>query len=559
MLKNIIARLLLILLAISGVSCARKKPTASPADAVVIAVANDFDHLNPLLIQLSISREACILIYPKLIVSKFDDAKGESVYAPCLATRWEFSPDGKRATFFLRNDAVWNDGKKITSADLKFSYQLYANPLVASTRQSYAEDFVRDKQGRLDFENGVQTPNDTTLILNFQKPLAPNIVLDHFYDLMPVAKHIFEGIDPKDIRAKAAALPIVGGGAFKVERWEKQRELVLVSNPTSVLPHPAKLNRLVFRVIPEYATRLTALKAGEVDVVMATGGIMPRDADEIAATNPNIDIKPVKHRNFDSVVWLNIDGDAYRENGTVKPNVFFGDVRVRQAMSYGINRQAVIDGFMGRDRATLVNTSLSPAFKSILVEPSPAFEYNPDKAKALLAEAGWKMGQSGVLEKDGRKFSFVLASPNGNQRRSHAAAIVQQDLKKLGIECNLRYDEQVIFNQSQNDLKYDAAIAGLSAETLPFQLIIWDDFRKMPFNSACFQHPKLAEVISKLAVPQPKEIERALWREFQTILNEEQPRTFLYYFDELEGFNKRVKNVEVSMVAILINAHEWTL
>lgn len=556
-LRFLLALALLLPLLLLSLSCKKSAERGDAVKPIVIAIANDFDHLNPLLIQLSLSREVCIQVFPKLVLADFDEAAGEVRYLPCLATRWEFSDDGRRATFYLRSDAQWDDGQPITAADLKFSYQLYAHPAVASTRQQYVQDLLRDQDGNLDFERGVQTPNDTTLILTFNKPLAPLIILDHFYDLMPIAKHIFEKIDPKDLRAKSAELPIVGGGPFKVEKWERQKSLVLASNPRSVLPHPAKAQRIVFRIIPEYATRLAAFKTGEVDAMMSAGGISPKDLSEVQA-NPNLDVLAVRARSFDSVVWLNIDGETYRNGGKIAPNFFFGDKRVRQAMTYAINRQAIAEGFMGKDRATIVNTSLSPAYKNILHPSLHGYDYNPEKALALLSEAGWRRGKSGTLEKDGKPFAITLAYPAGNQRRIYAATAIQQNLKEIGIECALSAAEAVVFNDNQNQLRYDAALSGLSAETLPFHLTIWNsDFKNTPFNSSCFQSARLDTICMRLTEPLPPETARQYWYEYQEILHDAQPRTFLYYYDELQGFNKRIKNVKVSMLAVLINAHEW--
>ncbi|MGQ9805854.1 MAG: ABC transporter substrate-binding protein [Chlorobiales bacterium] len=539
-------------------SCSPRKEASSFRDeTVVIGIANDFDHLNPLLIQFSISREVCMLLYPKLVQAEYDSASGEVRFQPMLATRWTFSSDGKQATFFLRGDAKWDDGTPITSADLKFSYRLYANPAIASTRQHYVSDFVRDKNGEIDFDNAVQTPNDTTLILNFSTSLAPNIVLDHFYDLMPISKHQFESVEPKQLRAKSAELPLVSAGAFRVEKWERQNELILVRNESSVLPHPSKLKRLIFRIIPDYTTRLTAFKSGQIDVMMASGGIAPRDAIAIEQEHTDKKIYAVQNRLFDSIVWLCVDGNAYRERKELKPHALFGDKRVRQALTYAINREAIIEGYVGEGKATIVNTSLSPAYKKLLNPSLHPYAYNPEKALLLLKEAGWTKGNDGFLQKNGKRFSFTLSAPKGNDRRTYAGTIVQQNLKEIGIECKLETLEMALFNQRQNNYELDAALSGLSAETLPFQLVIWAE--DSPFNSSVFRNARFSKVIEELGKPQSPEQELALWQEYQAIQHEEQPRTFLYYYDEFEGFHSRIKNVTVSMLAILFNAHEWEI
>jgi len=555
--KSLLTILTLLFATLLG-ACGPKSSDSSRNNTIVVAVSADFDHLNPLLIQLSLSRELCTMIYPTLFRPTFDEKNGTINYEPGTAASWEFTPDGRNVTFHLNEKAVWEDGEPLTSKDFIFSYRLYADPNVASSRQDYLYDLLLKPDGSVDFDKAVETPDDKTLVLHFNKPMAESIVLDHFNDLMPVAEHLFRDIKPEQIRQQAATLPIVGAGPFKVKEWQRQSKLTLESNPTSVLPRPAASLALTFMVVPEYTMRLAMLKSGQIDALVSAGGINPKDAAELAKSNPEIAIIPVADRYFDSVVWLNIDGAAWRNSKTVKPNRFFGDRRVRQAMTYAIDRQAIIDGFMGPKHATIVNTTLSPAYTSIIDKSLPAYAYDPDKALALLKEAGWTPGPDGILQKNGLKFSFELAAPTGNPRRNYAATIIQQNLREIGIDCKLKFDETLMFNKNQNEYRYEAALSGLAAETLPFQLVIWgSDFEKKPFNSSAFQNAELDRVVAKLTGPLPKAEQLKLWKEYQQILANEQPRTFLYYYDELEGFSPRVQNVKLSLLYTLGNMYDW--
>lgn len=100
----------------------------------------------------------------------------------------------------------------------------------------------------------------------------------------------------------------------------------------------------------------------------------------------------------------------------------------------------------------------------------------------------------------------------------------------------------------------------MAAETLPFQLIIWgSDFAKHTFNSSAFQNQALDSIIAELNHPLPGDRKVALWKSYQKILHEEQPRTFLYYYDELEGFNRHLKNPDVNLISTLYNAFEWSI
>lgn len=558
--RKIVVAVLIMLICVTGMYGCRQNGGNTRSNHIVAGISADFDYLNPLLIQLSLSREVCTHIYPTLVRPEYNEEKGTIAYKPSAAKSWDFSADGKNVVFHLRNDARWEDGKKVTSHDFKFSYGLYKNPKIASSRQDYLDDLLLLPDGTADIERAVETPDDSTLVLHFNKPLAQEIILDHFNDLMPVAKHIFSTIPADEIRSRAAELPIVGAGPFKVKEWKRQEKLVLVSSPSSVLPHPAVTGTMTFLVVPEYTTRLAMLKSGQIDALISAGGVTPKDAAELKTTNPEITIKPVRNRYFDSVVWLNIEGEEYRKTRTIMPNRFFGDPSVRRAMTYAIDRESIIDGFMGPDHAVIVNTSLSPAYTAIVNRSMEPYGYVPAKARELLKAAGWAPGPDGILQKHGIRFSFELAAPVGNPRRNYAATIIQQNLRDIGIECRLRFDESLIFNKNQNEFRYDAALSGLAAETLPFQLIIWgSDFANRPFNSSAFQSAELDRVIAELGRPLDVNQQITLWKTYQQILNDEQPRTFLYYYDELEGFGKRIENVEVNLLSTLYNVYDWKL
>lgn len=527
-------------------------------EQIVTAIAADLDYLNPLLIQLSLSREVCALLYPTLMKAEYDATEGGMRFKPNAAKSWNFQDNGKSCTFNLRSDIRWEDGTPVTSRDFSYSYRLYADPAIASSRQHYLNDLLLTSDNKPDFDNAIETPTDSTLVIHFNKPMAEEIVLDHFNDLIPVAAHHYKKLKPEEIRRNASSMPILAAGPYKVKQWIRQQKLELVSNPASRLPRPATTQTMTFLVVPEYTTRLTMLKAGAIDVMISAGGINPKDIPDLQRTAPDVVVKPVKNRYFDSIVWLAIDGERYRNGKQIAPHPLFGDAAVRRALTLAIDRQSIIDGFMGPEHATIVNTSLSPAYRNIADTTLDPYAYNPEKAISILNNAGWVPGTDGILQKNGRRFSFELAAPVGNPRRNYAATIIQQNLRQIGIDCRIRIDEGLIFNKNQNEYRYDAALSGMAAETLPFQLVIWgSDFATRPFNSAAFQNRELDTVIARLATPLPEPQRKALWKQYQQILHDEQPRTFLYYYDELEGFSKSVQNARVTLVSTLQNAYEW--
>jgi len=472
----------------------------------------------------------------------------------------EILPGRKKCNLPSQKGVQWEDGQPLSSHDFKYSYTLYTTPAIASSRQDYLNDLLLKADGTPDIERAVETPDSLTLVLHFNRSLSPSIVLDHFNDLMPVAKHVMEQFKPEEIRSRATEIPPIGAGPFKVSKWARQEKLVLEASPTSTLPHPAKTRSLIFVIVPEYTTRLAMLKSGQIDALISAGGINPIDTRELALNSPDIQIRPVKDRYFDSIVWLNIDGEKWRDEKKVVPNHLFGDPAVRRALTLAVDRQSIIDGFMGPQHATIVNTSLSPAYRAIANTTLDPYSYNPKKATAMLARAGWTPGPDGFLQKNGERFSFELAAPVGNPRRNYAATIIQQNLRQIGIDCHLRFEENLVFLKNQNEFRYEAALSGLAAETLPFQLIIWgSDFQNRTFNSSAFQNAELDTVINRLSGPLTEREAFGLWQSYQKILHDMQPRTFLYYYDELEGFSRRVENTNVNLLSTLYNAYDWTL
>ena len=160
-----------IVLLLCGISGCNNNSKELRGERIVTGISADFDYLNPLLIQLSLSREVCTLLYPSLVKPSYDEKKGAITFLPATAKSWEFSNDGKNATFHLKSGILWEDGQKVTSHDFKFSYTLYKHPAIASSRQHYLNDLLLLPDGTADIERAVETPDDSTLVLHFNLSL----------------------------------------------------------------------------------------------------------------------------------------------------------------------------------------------------------------------------------------------------------------------------------------------------------------------------------------------------------------------------------------------------
>ncbi len=559
-----------VLFSFSGCGKKTSQSISAKDTTVVLAILADVDYLNPVISASSISSNVYGTMYPGLLMSEFDTTIGilkHKAYTPsassselnetqsALAKSWELSKDHKTLTYILRDDATWNDGKKITSADFKFSYKKYADPTIASARQQYLDGLIKNPDGSTNFEKAILTPDDTTLIFKFRKPVSENLALFHT-GLAAIPKHVWQDVSSEEFRSHPLNFEPLGCGPYKLHKWEKQQQISLVPNPNCVLPAPGSLPKIVFRIIPDYTVRVTQLQTNAVDVVQT---LKPEDLSALTQKNPNVEIKTVGLRVFDYVGWMTIDQSAYNTSKTLKPHPLFGSKIVRRAMTHAIDRQGIIDGFLGK-YGTLATSDISPSFKWATNKDIKPYLYDPKKAVALLESEGWKIGSDGIREKNGKKFSFTLTTNAGNNRRNYASTIIQQNLKEIGIDCKLESQESNVFFKNLRQRKYDAFMAGWSVGLEIDPLDQWgSNLEKSRFNFTGFQEPRI-DKLCEMAKDELEPLNTApYWKEYQQILHEGQPYTFLYWIKETHGFNARIEGEEINILSPFYNMNEWQL
>jgi peptide/nickel transport system substrate-binding protein len=566
--KSRLLTLLLVVLTLPFLGCNRKPQSAESTDKSAPATRNYIVHgyiadviaMNPVLVNESNIREMCNLVFPRLMIETLDTAVGIISYTPSMATRWEISDANKTITFHLRNDVKWTDGKPVTALDWKFTYQLYMDTAIASVRQNFVTDnFLKDATGNVNLDKAVEIPNDSTLIVKFNKPASEDAMLK-YCNLWFLAEHIWRGVDTKTFRSdERNFLPekIIGCGLYKVEKWERNKELVLIANKSCNLPRPPKIERFILRVIPEYATRLTALKTGEIDVMQ---GVTPDDADKIRKESDAVVIKEVGYNLFSYIGWINIDNELYNKKKEIKLHPLFGSKKVRQALTHAINRQEIIEGIL-KGYGKLSAADVTPVCKWAVnteIVPRP---YNPETSKKLLAEDGWKIGNDGVLEKNKRKFKFKLYLNSGNKLRAAYTVIVQKNLKEVGIECELVQIESNDFSKrlANHELEAFAAAFIVSPPDVDPSETRTSDLASTPYNFLGFQNKRVDELIT-LSKSEMKTLNTAkYWKEYATIIHEEQPETIIAWTTSLVGVGKRVKNVSVSPLGIFDSLIDWEL
>jgi peptide/nickel transport system substrate-binding protein len=326
----------------------------------------------------------------------------------------DVSADGMTITLRLRDDIVWSDGQPITSADFKFTYDMYIEPKnTVSTTYPY------------DQLSSLETPDKSTVVMTFAKPFAP--WLNFWKGLLP--EHIVRPMFEKDGSLDAIAwnkAPTVSAGPFVFKEWQTGSHVRFVRND-KYWGAKAKLDEIFIRIVPDDASQVAALKTGDGDL-------------GIFIAYP--DIPPLEQAGVKIVSVASGYSEGWYFNLGDKGHPALKDVRVRQALAYALDRDKVAkDLLLGKTQpgATLWD-------KSPYVDPSlKPYPYDPEKAKQLLDEAGWKLGADGVREKDGVKLDLRYGTTTKEVRQS-MQAVAQQMLAAVGVKVELlNFDSDIFF------------------------------------------------------------------------------------------------------------------
>jgi peptide/nickel transport system substrate-binding protein len=337
------------------------------------------------------------------------DLKGN--YIGALARSWTVSRDGLTWTFQLRTDVKFHDGTPFNADAVKASIE---RALAPETKSPIAGALFGPIAG-------IQTSGASTLVIKLKQPFAP--FLDNLTDPRAMI------VSPQAVREmgdRFGRAP-VGTGAFKFQEWRSADRIIFARNPdyrwapSYVHAGPPFVDRLVVRIMPESAAQVAAFERGEISIL----GVPPTDVRRLRGTNKYV---------FFSFLRKGV-GLFLEFNVTKDP---FSDIRLRRALNHAIEKNSVLQiGLEGLGE--IADGPLPPSIWGYwdgIKEYAP--KYDPTRAKALFAEAGWRQARpGGALEKDGKPLSFVLfIAPIDTWRRS--AQIVQAQLRAYGIAMEIQ-------------------------------------------------------------------------------------------------------------------------
>ena len=447
-----------------------------------------------------------------------------------LAESWDFTDDGLRWTFHLRENVKWHDGEPMTADDVVFSYTIPKDP-----------DYVGPRGLPFEIIEEVNKIDDYTVEFVLSEPYAPFITITAQFEVLP--KHILGEVPIAELgKHPFNTKEPIGTGPFKFKEWKEGEYIALEAHEDYHLGAP-KLDGLLYKIVPDTNTLMAQLQVGEISMA----GISP----EYVGMAQDLEAKGM-------VKLESGPSNAFEYIGYNLRNELFQDKKVRHALTHAIDREAIIQAILG-DAGTVAHGPGSPANWAFNPDV-PKFEYDLEKAKQLLKEAGWEPGPDGILEKDGKKFEFALKTTSANEIRQQVAEVAQQQWAEIGIKTSIEVLEWSAYVEqtSPPNWNFDAIVAGWSIGSDPDPTWFWHTSEiEAGLNYNGYSNSEVDELLSKNTQIADLEERKAVIAEADAIVTEDQPNTFLYYPEGYLAISPKLVGPSFNAANTYYKIHEW--
>jgi peptide/nickel transport system substrate-binding protein len=524
----------------------------SKVQRIVVGIPNDISTLNPLYAFDVIEGHLIDLLYLKPAIESWNDSLGVIEYKPMFAKKWEWNSDSSSITLYLRDDAYWSDNKKITAEDIVYSFDIYSDPKVDSRFLGEFKNFYTLDGVHIDTSKTFQVISPETLKINFKEKAVPDF-LNINLEILP--RHIWSKYKREELSTAKENFEPVTSGPFKLIKWERNSTIQLGIDSSSFLFNPDNINGIVFKIIPDYKSRITQLITSEIDLME---GIKSEDISEISK-NKNLKVTSLKGREFDYIGWNHVDPKLTMKNKSIA-NKLFSSAEIRKALGYAINREEILNTYLGHF-GEICNGPVSPIFKKYYDVDLKGLEYNPARAKNILREQGWlDRNNDGILEKGNTEFKFDLFTNSGNPRREYAATIIKNNLLEVGINVNVQILESAAFIQKLMNKEFDAWVSGWTIP-LPMDLkgFWYSDKNVGIFNFSNYQNSRVDTILDLVQSRISDSTKVSLYKQLQQIFYNDQPITYLYWVDNIIVYNKKLSKIKFSILGLMKNAWEWKI
>ena len=451
---------------------------------------------------------------------------------PELAERWEISKDGKFYTFYLRQDVMWHareeeDPVPFTADDVIFTYNIMMHPKTTSS-MVYMYEFIES----------VEKMDDYTLQFTLKRPIL-NALAKFSFKVIP--KHGPENQEFLSREDPFAQKPI-GTGPYMLKNITADREVILVANEDYFKGRP-HINKFAARPFADQNIMSQALLFNAIDMIVL---VNHRDIPQIQGDKRYI-LQPY-------------NALSYSFFGYNMRNPLLADKRVRKAFTYAVNRQEMLDSFFN-GQGTIISGPFAPGSWAYNLDVQP-LPYDPEKAIALLNEAGFTKGDDGIMVKDGQKLSLTLKVPIAKESEAVKRVVLafKNYLNKIGVDVEGEFKEWLswkedVFLKHDFDIIFASWVFDDSADIS--SLFHSAEIRPGKNNFGAYSNPEVDGLIVESKLTLDHEKRRTINRKLHAIIADESPYTFLWTLTNYAAFNKKLRRVAIHPYKFFSFADDW--
>ncbi|WHH59000.1 ABC transporter substrate-binding protein [Petroclostridium sp. X23] len=465
----------------------------------------DPDTLNPILTKNKTNAEILGLVFESLI--KYDDKMDVQ---PSLAERWEASPDGMTWTFFLRKDVKWHDNVQFTAKDVEYTFKTISSNTFDSVYKLNTQHI--SYFGMVD---------DYTFKVVLSQPYGGFISALNF---PIIASHQFQGNE--EVKNDPNFKPM-GTGPYKFIEYSPLKEIKLQSNTQWWGEAEPYIDNVVVKIFADNDTALYALEAKEIDFV------------------PTNVVDWEKYSGKDGIQIKEYTTNYYEFMGINFNNTLLQDKNVRKAMVYAIDRDKIIDEvLLGHGKKA--DVPISPEWW--MYDPSSQiYNYNKDKAKQLLSEAGWTdSNNDGILDKvtDGVQvpLAFELLTNSDNIIRDKTANMIEQQLRDIGIRITQKKVSWEELNSLLNAKTFDIVLTGLNFSPIGDLTFAFHSLEiERGTNFISYNDPEMDQLLARAFAAVNQEERKQAYSALQKKAAEDLPFISLYFRTSAILYNERLR------------------
>jgi peptide/nickel transport system substrate-binding protein len=451
---------------------------------------------------------------------------------PELAERWEISDGGRMYTFYLRKDVTWHsregeEPKPFTADDVTFTHNIMTHPKT-----------ITSLKVRYEFIKSVTKVDDYTVQFKLKRPIL-NVLAKFSFKVIPA----HGPSNPKYLtRRDPFVHRPIGTGPYMIKNITLDREVILVANENYFKGRP-HVDKFIAKPFADQNILTQALMFNAIDMIVL---VNPRVIPEIQGDKRFV-LQPYNALSY-SFFGYNIR------------NPLLADKRIRQAFTHAIKRQEMLDSFFN-SQGTIISGPFAPGSWAYNLDVQP-LSYDPEKAKSLLEEAGFSLGDDGIMEKDGEKLSLSLQVPIEKESEAVKRVVLafESYLQKIGVDIRVEFKEWLswkedVFLNHDFDIIFASWVFDDSADIS--SLFHSAEIGNWKNNFGAYSNPEVDSLIVESKLTLDHEKRRTIYRKLHAMLSEESPYTFLWTLTNYAAYHKKLRHVAIHPYKFFSFADEW--